>query len=162
MNVTIVQALALGPGAALQNIDATQYERLEELLEHAAGPVEDLALAVRAFVPGSSSAVVGIFEEEVLWANLVIAVDDSGAPVSVSTVDGAAIELHGAMETVAGKAVEWVHSLYPPCTLGLFFDKPHAEAFLNASDKAAAIRAAAAAGRLVLSPVPPALAMALA
>lgn len=156
----IANALALGPTVALRNIDQTQWANLEALLTEAAR--DDLAVAIRTFISAGSSAVVGIFADNVLWASLVVSVDESGEPASVSTIDGSVPGMGNEMTKAAGEAVKWVQAHHGLCSLGLFVDKMHAEAFLRASDTAAAIRAAAAAGGLVLSPVPPALAVALA
>lgn len=157
---SIFDALALDPGTGLRNVDQAQWAHLEELLKDTA-PM-DLAAAVRTFVSAGSSAIVGIFDGNRLWASLVVSVDNSGAPASVSTIDGTVARSGGEMAKAAGEAVRWVQAHQGPCSLGLFVDKGHAEALLGASDKAAALRTASAAGGLVLSPVPPALAVALA
>ena len=162
MHDRIIKALALPSTVAVQNIDDVQWAHVEELLARSVCPHEDIVQAIRAFVPHSSTAVVGVLDEGVLWASLVVDVDSSGTPLSVTTMDGSAVELRTDMGAVAGAVVTWLHSRHGSCGLGLFFDKPHAEAFLSASNKAAAIRTAAARGGLVLSPVPPALAIALA
>ena len=157
---SIVQALALDPSTGLRNVDQAQWANLKELLRDTAP--NDLAAAVRTFVSAGSSAVVGIFDGNLLWASLVVSMDNSGAPKSVSTIDGPMAQSGGEMAKAAGEAVRWVQARQGPCSLGLFVEKGHAEALLRASDKAAALRAASAAGGLVLSPVPPALAVALA
>ncbi|MCO4254145.1 hypothetical protein [Pseudarthrobacter cellobiosi] len=161
MSNTIVDALLLDPSVGLRNIDPAQWANLEVLLTDTTR--DDLAVAVRTFVSAGSSAVVAIFDDNVLWASLVVSVDQSGAPTSLSTIDGSvAATAGGEMTKAAGEAVRWVQAHHGLCSLGLFVDKVHAEAFLRASDKAAAIRTASATGGLVLSPVPPALAIALA
>lgn len=156
----IVHALALSPNAGLRDVDQTQWANLEALLRDAAPG--DLAAAVRNFVTAGSSAVIGVFDEDRLWASLVVSVDSSGKPASVSTIPGLTGEADGDMAKAANEAVKWVQAHHGPCSMGFFVDKSHAEALLRASDKATAIRTASATGRLVLSPVPPALAIALA
>ncbi|GGH98884.1 hypothetical protein ACFFGR_10820 [Arthrobacter liuii] len=156
----IVDAPALDPQAGLRDVDQTQWANLEVLLKDTAPG--DLAAAVRTFVSAGSSAVIGVFNDDRLWASLVVSVDNSGKPASVSTVPGPARESDGDMAKAANEAVEWVQAHHGPCSLGFFVDKTHAEALLGASDKATAIRTASASGGLVLSPVPPALAIALA
>ncbi|WP_115787667.1 hypothetical protein [Arthrobacter silvisoli] len=153
-------ALLADPGVGRRNIDPAQWANLELLLADAAR--DDLAVAVRTFVSAGSSAVVGVFDNDSLWTSLVVSVDHAGAPEWLSTVDGSVAEAAGDMTKAAGQAVKWVQARYGPCSLGLFVDKKHAEALVRASDKAAAVRTAAAAGGLVLSPVPPSLAIALA
>lgn len=157
---SIVDALALDPGTGLRNVDQAQWANLEMLLGDTAP--DDLAAAVRTFVSAGSSAVIGIFDDNLLWASLVVSVDNSGAPASVSTIHAPVAQAGGEMIKAAGEAVRWVQAHHGPCSLGLFVNKVHAEALLKASDKAAALRTASAAGGLVLSPVPPALAVALA
>lgn len=156
----IVYALALDPHAGLRDVDQNQWANLEALLRDTAPG--DLAVAVRTFVSAGSSAVVGIFDEDRLWASLVVSVDNSGKPALASTLRGPAAEAGGDMAKAANEAVKWVQAHHGPCSLGFFVDKVHAEAVLRASDKATAIRTASASGGLVLSPVPPALAIALA
>lgn len=161
MNDTIAQALALCPGVAFDDVDATQRANVEQLLAKAAWSDKEAAGAVREFVPAGSSAVVGVVSGGSLWASLVVTVDGMSAPVSVTTVNGSAEELSGDLAAVAAESVRWVRARRGACSMGLFFDKHQAEAFLDAPDKAAAIRTASAAGGLILSPVPPALAIAL-
>ena len=156
----IVYALALDPEAGLRDVDQTQWANLEALLRDAAPG--DLAAAVRTFVSAGSSAVIGIFDADRLWASLVVSVDNSGKPASVATLPGPAADAGADMAKAANEAVRWVQAHQGPCSLGFFVHKVQAEALLRASDKATAIRTASASGGLVLSPVPPALAIALA
>jgi hypothetical protein len=157
-----VQPLRLPSKAEVAGVDAGQWANAAQLLLAAHGSDNDLARGVDAFVPENSSAVVGVFHDGALWASLVVTADGSGSLASVMTVDPGHLESFGDLTSVSSEAVAWVHAHHGPCSLGLFFDRAHAEAFLDASDKAAAIRAASTAGGLVLSPVPPALALALA
>ncbi|MCU1521535.1 MAG: hypothetical protein JWN19_1920 [Arthrobacter sp.] len=157
---TVAEPLALDSRFKLRDIHRAQWANLALLLTDEA--VDDLAVAVRTFVAAGSSAVVCIFDHNVLWASMVITVDNSGGTPSVSTMDGPLAEAGGEMTRAAGEAVKWVQAHYGPCSLAFFVEKVHAEALLRASDKAGAIRTASAAGGLVLSPVPASLALALA
>jgi hypothetical protein len=157
---TVAEPLALDSRFKLRDIHRAQWANLALLLTDEA--VDDLAVAVRTFVAAGSSAVVCIFDDNFLWASMVITVDKSGGRAAVSTLDGPAAEAGGDMTKAAGEAVNWVQTHYGPCSLGFFVSKEHAQALLRASDKAGAIRSASAAGGLVLSPIPPALAIALA
>lgn len=160
MSDTTAYGLLFDPSVGRRNIDQTQWSNLALLLEDAAR--DDLAVAVRTFVSAGSSAVIGVFDDNFLWTSLVVSVDQAGAPESLSTVDGSVAEAAGEMTKAAGETVKWVQAQYGSCSLGLFVHKKYAEALVRASDKAAAVRTASAAGGLVLSPVPPSLAIALA
>ncbi|MDR6986945.1 hypothetical protein J2Y66_001415 [Paenarthrobacter nitroguajacolicus] len=157
---TVADAFALNPRFALGTIHREQWANLALLLTDEA--VDDLAVAVRNFVTAGSSGVVGIFADNLLWAALVITSDESGGAASVSTMDYPAAEADGDMTKAAAEAVNWVRTHHGPCSLGFFVRKEHLHALLLASDKARAIRSASAVGGLVLSPIPPALAIALA
>jgi hypothetical protein len=159
---TQVQPLGLPFEVEVAGVDAGQWANAAQLLLVARGSDNDLVMGVDAFVPEKTSAVVGVLQDGVLWASLVVTADGSGSLASVTTVDPGDLESSGDLAAVSSEVVAWVHAHHGPCSLGLFFDKSHAEAFLGASDKAAAIRSASTAGGLVLSPVPPALALALA
>ena len=157
---TAADALALDSLFRLRSVHRGQWANLASLLTEDA--VHDLVAAVRTFVAAGSSAVVCVFDDNFLWASMVITVDKRGGSASVSTVDAPAARAGGDMTKAAGETVDWVRTHFGPCSLGFFVNKEHAQALLRASDKAGAIRSASAAGGLVLSPVPPALAIALA
>lgn len=157
---TVADALALDSHFKLRKIHRGQWANLALLLTDEA--VDDLAAAVRTFVAAGSSAVACIFDDSLLWASMVITVDKSGGGASVSTLDSLAAKSGGDMNKTASEAVRWVQTHVGTCSLGFFVTREHAQALLCASDKAGAIRSASAAGGLVLSPIPPPLAIALA
>jgi hypothetical protein len=157
---TVADALALDSRFRLRSIHRGQWGNLALLLTEEA--VDDLDVAVRTFITAGSSAVVCIFDDNVLWASMVITVNNSGEAPLLSTMNSPAAQAGGDMTTAASEAVDWVETHHGPCSLGFFVNKEHAQALLGASDKAGAIRSASAAGGLVLSPIPPALAIALA
>jgi hypothetical protein len=118
--------------------------------------------AARAFVEPNSTIVLGVFDEGELWASLVVSFGEDGCVMSVTTADPEETKLSGDRTRIATDVVEWVRAKHGSCSLGLFLDRPFAEAFLTSSDKAAALRDASKADALLLSPVPAALARALA
>lgn len=156
------KSLGLPAEVGVGEVDAGQWAHAAQLLRAAPGSGSDLVRGVDAFVPRNSSAVVGVVHDGALWASLVVTADDSGALAAVSTVDPDGLHPSADLAGVSSEAVSWVQAHRGPCSVGLFFDRHQAAAFLNAADKAAAIRAASTAGGLILSPVPSALALALA
>lgn len=118
--------------------------------------------AVRQFVEPNSTIVLGVFDEGALWASLVLTFDDMGSVTSVTTADPSEVALEGSAADVAPAVVAWVRAKHGSCSMALFLDRPQADAFLRATDKAAALRQASASGGLILSPVPAGLATALA
>src|SRR4051812_49197550 len=150
---TVAGAVALDSRFRFRNTHRAQLANLAWLLTGEA--VDDLAAAVRTFVTRGSSAVVCIFDDNVLWASMIITVDESGGAALVSSMDGPVAEADGEMTKAAGEAVNWVQTHYGPCSLGFFVEREHAQALMRASDKAGSVRTASAAGALVLSPIPP-------
>jgi hypothetical protein len=123
---------------------------------------EETIAAASAFVDAGTTAVLGVFDDGALWASLVLTFADNGTVTSITTADPDEVDLTGPMSTVADAVVDWVRAKHGPCSLGLFLERPAAEAFLVAGDKAGSIREAAKSGALVLSPVSSTLAEALA
>jgi hypothetical protein len=123
---------------------------------------DEVIAAAQAFVPAGSTVVLGVFDEGALWASLVLTFDDNHSVTSVTTVDPSEVSTAGDMRSATARVVDWVQAKFGPCSMGLFLERSAAEQFLAAADKSHALRRAAAAGALVLSPVPPALVEALA
>lgn len=123
---------------------------------------DEIINAAQRFVEPGTTIVLGVFYEGALWASLVLTFDAAHSVTSVTTVDPSEVATEGEMGAVAGAVVDWVREKHGTCTLGLFLERPAAEAFLAATDKAHALREASAAGELILSPVPASLADALA
>ena len=123
---------------------------------------DDVIAAVGRFVEPNTTIVLGVFDAGSLWASLVLTFDDIGTVTSVTTADPAEVDLTGTPAVVADAVTTWVRAKYGTCSLGLFLDRPAAERFLSSTDKASVLREASTAGQLVLAPVPPMLADALA
>lgn len=118
--------------------------------------------AARAFAEPETTVVFGVFDGGALWASLVLSFGGDGSVTTLTTVDPDEVELAGDRDKVAAQVVAWVEAKHGPCSLGMFADRPFAEEFLQAADKGSALRQAAKSGGVLLSPVPSALAAALA
>ena len=123
---------------------------------------DEIIAAANRFVPPGTTIVLGVFDGGALWASLVLTFDASHSVTSVTTVDPSEVATEGEMGAVAGAVVDWVREKHGTCSLGLFLERSAAETFFAATDKSNALRAASVAGKLVLSPVPAALAQTLA
>ena len=123
---------------------------------------DDVMAATERFVEPGTTIVLGVFDEGALWSSLVLTFDEARSVTSVTTVDPTEVAVDGEMGAVGAAVVDWVQAKHGSCSLGLFMERAAAEAFLDATDKARALREASAAHKLVLAPVPLALAQALA
>jgi hypothetical protein len=123
---------------------------------------DEVAAAARRFVPADSTIVLGVFDAGSLWASLVLSFGADGSVRSITTVDPTEVRIAGGMQQVAESVVDWVTTKHGPCSLGLFLDRDAAESVLSSGDKATALREAAKAGALVLTPVPAEVGLALA
>lgn len=123
---------------------------------------DDVLAAARAFVTSGSTIVLGVFDAGALWASLVLTFDDAGSVTSITTADPEEVDLAGERAEVLSRVLDWVRAKHGDVSIGLFFDRPHAEAFLRAEDKTRALQEAVKADAAVLSPVTSTLAAALA
>lgn len=119
---------------------------------------EQVTAAVERFVEPDSTMVVGVFRDGALWSSLVLGFDADRRVSLVTTADpddlGADTDRHGLLA--------WVGDRHPAPSLGLFADEADARELLRRRDKLEAARELTAGDRLVVEPLPDALARALA
>lgn len=115
----------------------------------------EVRAAVERFVPPETTVVFGIFEDDALWASLVLGFGADKRIEAVTTADTSEITTGGGFEAISRDIVAWVNREYPHCSLGLFTDLDGARALLRSQDKPAAIRdIVAGEGRLLADPLP--------
>lgn len=123
---------------------------------------DDVIAAAQRFVEPGTTIILGVFDKGALWASLVLGFGDDRSITSITTVDPSEVDIEGEPAAVAAAVTDWVRAKYGTCSLGLFMDRPAAEDFLSATDKASALKDAATAGTLIAEPSPAALAHAIA
>jgi hypothetical protein len=117
-------------------------------------PYEEVKAAIERTVPRASTAVLGIFDGDSLWASLVLGLDGGGRINVVTTVDTSELSVERGREAIAEEVVAWVNRRYPPCSLGLFAGLEHARAFLASTEKLALLQELADRGELIADPIP--------
>jgi len=110
--------------------------------------------AVIQHIPARSTAVLGVFDGNALWATLVLGFDAERRMNVVTTVDPSELQPAATRKDVVKSVVAWTNRKYPPCSLGLFMGLGSARAFLACADKAKALRDIMSKGDLVADPVP--------
>jgi hypothetical protein len=110
--------------------------------------------AVIQHIPARSTAVLGVFEGDALWATLVLGLDAERRANVVTTVDPSELPHAATRHDIAKNVVAWTNRKYPPCSLGLFMGLGSARAFLSATDKARMIRDIMSKSDLIADPVP--------
>jgi hypothetical protein len=115
---------------------------------------EEVKAALRRFVPSNSTAVIGIFHRNVLWASLVLSFDQDRRITVVTTADPGDLNLDADSHSVARNVVAWANERFAKCALGLFVDLDGARLVLSRPDKLAAIKEFIDAGKLVADPIP--------
>lgn len=118
---------------------------------------EEINAAVKNFIPAKSTVIFGVFEGDALWATLVLGFDADMRAKVVTTADPTEIKL-GTWKDTAKELIAWTQQKFPPCSLGVFMDLNGATEFLASKDKLAVLKEIAKRGRLLIDPVPEALA----
>ena len=95
--------------------------------------------AVREFVPAETTAVLGIFDGDALWAVLVLRFDADHRVDVVTTLDPSRVTLGRGRAADARATVEWAEATYGACSVALFADLPDARVLLANEDKLAAL-----------------------
>lgn len=119
---------------------------------------DQVKAAVSQYVQPDSTVVFGIFQNDALWATLVLHFDVDRRVNVITTVDPSELTLSGGREAIAKEIVDWVNRKYPTCSIGLFSDLDSARNFISSQDKAATLRDLAEQGKLIADPFPGSLA----
>lgn len=113
-----------------------------------------VAGAVKAFVAPDSSVILGVVENDALWATLVLHFDSDLKADVVSTVDVSALTQAGDRAANVREAVEWVDRTYGTTSVALFTDVAGATAFVATQDKLAVVADLTARGALIVERAP--------
>jgi hypothetical protein len=93
---------------------------------------DDVEKAARAFVPGGTTAVLGVHDDGGLWASLVLDLDDDHKVTSVTTADPSLVDVTGGREDVLDRLVTWQESTGKTVSLALVLDRAAADVYLSA------------------------------
>jgi hypothetical protein len=115
---------------------------------------EDLQAFIAKYIPANTTVVFGIFDQDVLWASLVLGFNQDKRIDNVTTVDPTELGKLQGWKDVSREIVGWVNGKYTSCSLGLFTDLETAKQLLSTAQKAAVIHQAVANDRLFAAPVP--------
>lgn len=120
--------------------------------------VED---AVSTFVVPESTVFFGVFEGNSLWGSLVLGFDAEKKINIITTADPSELKLTGDWKQQGGELVDWVNKKFPACSLGIFTDLEDAKQILKSKEKLTSLLSAKQRGKLLVDPVPQALAQVL-
>jgi hypothetical protein len=110
--------------------------------------------AVIGHIPAQSTAVLGVFDGDALWATLVVGLDGERRAKVVTTVDPSELPPAATRKDIAKNVVAWANRRYPPCSLGLFMGLGSARAFLSETDKTKALHEIMSRNDLIADPIP--------
>ncbi|HEY9663023.1 MAG TPA: hypothetical protein V6C65_31650 [Allocoleopsis sp.] len=115
---------------------------------------DEIKAAVNQLVQPDSTVVFGIFENDALWATLVLHFDADRRVNVITTVDPSELTAKQGRDAIAKEVVAWVNRKYPHCSIGLFTDLDSARNLISSRDKAATLRNLAEQGKLIADPFP--------
>lgn len=115
---------------------------------------DEIKAAVNQLVQPDSTVVFGIFENDALWATLVLHFDADRRVNVITTVDPSELTAKQGRDAIAKEVVAWVNRKYPHCSIGLFTDLDSARSLISSRDKAVTLRNLAEQGKLIADPFP--------
>jgi hypothetical protein len=115
---------------------------------------EAVARAVKAFVSPDSSVILGVVDNDALWATLVLHFDSDLRAHVVTTVDVSTLTSAGDRAANVREAVEWVDRTYGTASVALFTDLAGARALVGTRDKLAAVADLTARGAFIVERAP--------
>lgn len=115
---------------------------------------DEIKAAVNQLVQPDSTVVFGIFENDALWATLVLHFDADRRVNVITTVDPSELTAKQGRDVIAKEVIAWVNRKYPHCSIGLFTDLDSARNLISSRDKVATLRNLAEQGKLIADPFP--------
>ena len=124
-------------------------------LQWRVGSTHDSMQAVaQKFMQPNTTLVLGVFDNDELWASLVLGFDGDLRVDNVTTVDPTDLDQTRGFATVSKSVVEWVNKTYTTVSIGLFMDVETARKMFATDDKKTVLKKALASGKLLASPLP--------
>jgi len=115
---------------------------------------EDIDEAIKRFIPAESSLIFGIFDDNVLWASLVLGFNADKKINNITTADPSELDQSGNWKVQSKRMIEWVNKKYPKCSVGIFTTLKEARQILKSDDKLKLILQFKKEGKLLVEPIP--------